>query len=500
MQLAAGAVVAALCLVPLAYVLGDTASVGWDPMWHLIVRQRVGDLLKNTGVLVAAGMLATAVVGTTLAWIVERTDIPFRGLWTALLAAPLAVPAFVTSYGWVSVTDSVQSTWGAVFVVTIAYYPLVFLPVAATLHGMDPSYEETAHSLGHGPLSTFARVVLPQLRPALLGGSLLVGVHLLSEFGALQLLRYETFTTAIYDEYQSSFSGPTASSLATVLLLLCAVLLTAELRMRGLRRYARVGGGTARSVPRQRLGLATLPVLAVILGVITLALGVPVGSIVRWLIVGGTTQFPTANLLSTALTSIFLGLAAAAVTTVLALPIAALAVRHRGPLTSALERTTYFSTALPGIVVALALVSVSLRWFEPIYQTTPLLLAAYALLFLPRSVISLRAAFAQAPTLYEDVAHSLGSGSIRTLFRVTLPLVARGLGAGAALVFIGVVTELTATLLLSPIGTNTLATQFWAQSSQIEYGAAAPYAALMIAIAAPATFLLSRDARRATVT
>ena len=481
------------------YVAVDMVGIGRTEALDLIVRPRVGELLRNTVLLTTAGMLTSATLGTTLAWIVERTTLPARGTWTALLAAPLVVPAFVTSFGWVSLLPSVASPGGALLVVTLAYYPLVFLPVAATLRGLDPALEETAEALGLSGAAAFARVVLPQLRPALLGGSLLVGLHLLSEFGALQLLRVDTFTTAIYDQYTSSFSGPASSTLAAVLLLLCLLLLLGELRLRGARRYAKVGGGTARSVRRRPLGRTAAPVLLALMGVVGLGLGVPLGSLVRWLAVGSPDGFPAGPLATAALSSVALGLAAAVLVTVLALPVALLAVRHRSRLTSSLERTTYLATALPGIVVALALVSFSLRVLEPLYQTTALLLAAYAVLYLPRAVVSLRAALSQAPPVLDDVAHTLGAGSWATTWRVVLPLAAPGLRTGAALVFLGVVTELTATLLLAPLGTSTLATQFWAESSQIQYAAAAPYAALMVCVSAPATFLLTRDARRASV-
>ena len=495
--LAAAVTVAALSLLPVAYVLGDTVSVGWTEAYALIVRPRVGELLRNTVLLTVIGMATSAALGTGLAWLVERTVLPGRRVWNVLLAAPLAVPAFVTSFGWVSLFPSVASPLGALLVITLAYYPLVYLPVAVTLRGLDPALEETAAALGLGTAATFRRVVLPQLRPALLGGSLLVGLHLLSEFGALQLLRVETFTTAIYDQYSSSFSSPTASTLAAVLLLLCALLLVGELRLRGLRRYARLGSGAARTVARRPLGRAGAPVLVVASTVVVLALGIPVGSIVRWLVMGTGAAFPVQGLLTSAGTSLALGAAAAVVTTVLALPVAVLAVRHVGRLSSTVERTTYCANALPGIVVALALVTVSLRVVEPLYQTTVLLLAAYAVLYLPRAVVTLRAALEQAPEVLDEVAQSLGASRWSTLRRVTLPLIGRGSRAGAALVFLGVVTELTATLLLAPLGTSTLATEFWSQSSQLIYGAAAPYAALMILLSAPATFLLTRDVRQA---
>ena len=178
---------------------------------------------------------------------VERTDLPGRRVWNVLLVAPLAVPAFVNSFGWVSLTSRVEGFGGALLIVTLSYYPLVYLPVAAALRGLDPALEETALSLGHGPWRTFARVTLPQLRPAMYGGALLVGLHLLAEFGALQLLRYATFTTAIYDQYRSTFNGPAATMLASVLVLCCLLLLLARLRVRGHHRYARVGGGAARA-------------------------------------------------------------------------------------------------------------------------------------------------------------------------------------------------------------------------------------------------------------
>jgi iron(III) transport system permease protein len=179
-------------------------------------------------------------------------------------------------------------------------------------------------------------------------------------------------------------------------------------------------------------------------------------------------------------------------TSIATLPVAWLCERYRGPLSTTLERSTYFGSALPGIVVALALVTVTINYAEPLYQTTAMLLAAYVILFAPRAMISQRAALAQAPGIFDDVASSLGAGRVSRLRRVTLPLIAPGVGAGAALVFLAVVTELTATLLLSPIGTRTLSTEFWSNTSDIAYGAAAPYAALMILISAPATMLLTR--------
>jgi iron(III) transport system permease protein len=148
--------------------------------------------------------------------------------------------------------------------------------------------------------------------------------------------------------------------------------------------------------------------------------------------------------------------------------------------------------ALPGLVVALGLVSFTVRYALSLYQSRLELIVAYAILFLPLALVAVRAAIAQAPARLEEVGRSLGCGPFAAWRRVTLPLIAPGLRAAFALVFISSATELTATLVLHPTGVNTLATQFWSYSSNFAYGAAAPYAALMVAISAVPAYLLSR--------
>ncbi|MCC6177700.1 MAG: iron ABC transporter permease [Chloroflexi bacterium] len=483
-------------LIPLFFVVSYTVATGWSEAYRLLVRPRVGELFFNTTRLAAATVLACAAIGVGTAWLTERTDLPFRRFWSVLLVAPLAVPSFVNSYVWVSLTPHVEGYAGAVLIVTLSYFPYVYLPVAAVFRGLDPAFEESSRALGHGPWRTFAFVVIPLLRPALLGGMLLVALHLLAEFGALQMLRFPTFTTAIYDQYQSTFNGPAANMLAGVLVACCLIALFGELVLRGRGRFARIGAGSARPAPRVRLGAAKFVVLVLLGLLIALALGVPLGGLVYWLRVSSAATLDPDLLVSTGLTSIGLGLAGAAVTTLLALPVAWLAVRHPDPVSTLAERASYVGHALPGIVVALALVTVSVSFARPIYQTTALLLVAYAILFVPLALVSIRAALAQAPAAYDDVGRSLGVSPLAVFVRITLPNIARGLGAGAALVFIGVVTELTATLLLAPIGTDTLATRFWGNADSIAYGAAAPYAALMVAISAPMIYLLTRQTVR----
>src|ERR1700710_404809 len=283
--------IAVLVLAPVGFLLDQALSTGWDEVQRLLFRDFVGRLLLNTTALVAVGTLACTVLGVAVAWVVERTDLPGRRAWAVLAALPITVPAFVTSYSWVSITPAVQGFWGAAGIVTLAYYPLVYLPVAAVLRGTDPALEESARSLGMGPWRTFFTVTLPQTRVALLGGALLVAIHMLSEFGAFAMLRFQTFTTAIYDEYKLSFDGAAASMLASVLVLLCLVLLVTELAARGRGRYARVDSGSARPPAPARLGRAKWAVNGGLLALIGLALGLPLGTLVYWVATGSSAGF-----------------------------------------------------------------------------------------------------------------------------------------------------------------------------------------------------------------
>lgn len=496
-----GLLVAATSLLPLGFVVVSTAELGPADAWDLLTRPRFDDLLWNTTRLLVGGVALSTLLGVGCAWLVVRTDLPLAGLWHGVLCAPLAVPAFVNGYGWISTTHAVQSFWGAVLVVSLSYYPLVYLPTVAALSRLDSSLEDVAASLGTGAWASFFRVLLPTISPAVLGGALLVGLHLLGEYGALRLLNYPTLTTGIFDQYRLSFDGPAATMLALVLVAFCLVLLALETLARGHRRRSRVGAGVARSATRYRLGRATPAWLGALLGLTALSLGVPVLSLVRWLVRGDSSSLPDGDLGAALGTTLGLAVAGGVLATVAALPAAWLAVRHRGRLTSLIERAVYPVNALPGVVVALALVTISIRAVPSLYQTLPVLVIGYVILFLPRAAVGLRSTLELAPPVLEDVATSLGCSRVGAARRVTLPLVMPGLAASVALVSLAVGTELTATLLLSPIGTSTLATEFWSRASAVEYGAAAPFALALIALSVPATWLLgraavSRDPRR----
>jgi len=387
-----------LVLLPLGSMAVQAFDVGLRSATRLLFRPLVGELLLHTLAISVATALSCAVIGTAAAWFVERSDLPGRRLWGVLAVVPLAIPAFISSYAWVSLSASLQDFWGALLVVTSAYFPLVYLPVAAALRGMDPALEETARSLGCGPWQRFYRVVLPQLRPALLGGMLLVTLDVMAEFGAFGLLRYRTFTTEIYAEYRTSFNGPGASLLAGVLILLCLICLAAEMKVRGAAQYGRIGRGTLRRSARYELREAKPVVFVGFLILTGTTIGVPLATIAYWLTQEGAAaitpaQVSVSALMSSTAASLSYGLAGAFVTTMLALPLGFLATHYRGRLVTLLERAAYLAQGVPGIVIALAIVALAVHGLKPLYQSAVLLIAWVAAFTLIRGVRDIVLAF-----------------------------------------------------------------------------------------------------------
>ncbi|WP_228479278.1 ABC transporter permease [Microbacterium atlanticum] len=490
-------VLAVGALVPIGYVVQAAVAMGWDQLSTLVLRPKVGELLLNTVLLVLIGVPATIVLGVGGAWLVERTSLPGRGIVKVALAAPLAIPAFVASYGWASALPSLNGLWAAVLVATLAYFPLVYLPALAAIRGMDPALEESARTLGMGSWAVFFRVIAPQLRLAVLGGALVVALHLLAEYGAFAFLRFDTFTTAIVVAYQSTFAGPNAAALGLVLALLCLVLLVVESAARGRARYARLGGGSPHPAATLRLGRFTAPALMAVAVVLTAALVVPLSTVARWLLRSDPGAF--GDVAVAALQTLGLAVAGAVCTIAVAFPFAWLAVRHPGRVSRVLEGTAYLASSLPAIIVALALVAATLAFAPALYQTAFTVVAAYVVIFLPRALVPLRAGLSQVPESLEEAARALAVSPAAARMRVTMPLLLPSIGAGAALVALGAANELTATLLLAPTGTSTVATSFWSAASALDYPAAAPYAVLLVLLSVPAVALMFAHATGRTV-
>ncbi|MFI6456768.1 ABC transporter permease [Streptosporangium amethystogenes] len=491
MLLTSSVVAVAVALIPLVYLAVRTAEAGGIRIAEELLTGRVAALAAGTLALAAVVTAGCLVLGVGSAFLLVRTDLPARRLFAVLAVLPLAVPTYIAGFAWVSTVDGFEGFWAAALVLTLCSYPYVLLPVAAALAGADPAQEEVSRSLGHGGWRTFTQVTLRQIRPAIAGGGLLVALYVLSDFGAVSIVRADTFTRAIFLAFDLGFDRTGALVLSTVLVALTVLVLAGEgaTRRRGAR-YARLNG-TRRPPGRAGLGRARWPAVAALLAVAVSALGVTAFSLARRMAEGVSRPGTWPEVMVAAGNSLWLSLAGTALTMLLALPLGVLSARVPGRLSATLERLGYLSHALPGVVIGLSLVFFGINVAYPLYQTTWLLALAYAALFLPLAVTAVATATAQAPPVLEEVARSLGRGPLAVLGTVTLPLTLPGIGAGAALVFLTCMKELPATLLLRPTGVDTLATELWTNTAVAAYAGAAPYAVLLVVLSSVPTWLLA---------
>lgn len=486
---AVAAAVVAATLVPLWYLVERATERGLTFLVDELLQARTAALVARSLLLVVVVTTACVVLGAGFAVLLTRTDVAGRRALAVALTLPLAMPSYLLAFLWVSLFPSIAGFWGACLVLTLVSYPLVLLPTMAALSGADPAQDEVARSLGLTGTAVLVRITLRQARAAIAAGGLLVALYVISDFGAVAAMRYEAFTWVIYGAYRSGFNPARAAVLSLVLLAFAVILVAAERWARGIAAASRVGAGTPRPAPVNRLGpwqgAALTPVAAVLIA----ALVVPTFALGQWLVAAGP-RWDAGEWLGALGSTAWLSIAAAAVCTGAAIPLGVLAARYRTPATRMLESASYVAHGLPSIVVAIAMVSVGVLLLRPIYQREPLLIFAYAVLFVPLAIGSVRAAVEAAPLRHEEVARSLGHAPVRAFLTVTARTASPGLAAAAALVLLTCMKELPVTLLLHPTGTSTLATRLWGHSSISDYAAAAPYAATLLAFAAIPTALL----------
>lgn len=462
-------------------------------MWSVIWRQRTYDLLTNSLLLVGSVTAACVVIGVATAWILARFAIPWRPFFVVIAALPLAIPSYVTAFGWRALDPSLQGFWPAWMIVTAVSCPLVTLPVLAALGNADHSLTETARSYGRSPVGAWLVAMVPQVAPAAAAGGLLVALYTLSEFGAVAAMRYEVFTFAVMESLSTLYGIFTvALGLSLVLVFLALILVGIErlIRIRGER--WRVGSGTRLPPPRIEAGPLTPLLILPMLVVPFVAFVIPVYSLFTRFTPSERTPLVVSDLLGATANTLLVAAGGAFLALVICLPIGILAARYRGPVVTTIEAAGFTGHALPGVVIGLAFIYFALRVANPLYHTVWLLVLAYAVMFLPKAIGATRSSIEQAPPTLTETARSLGRGPIVAWWTTTGRIATPGIAAGALLVALTVMKELPATLFLRPAGFDTLATKLWNLMANQAYGAAAPYALTLMVIAAVPALILSR--------
>lgn len=485
-------------LLPLLYLV--LRAVGAEPaeLREIVFRTRNLELLWNTLLLTTATLTTTTLVALPLAFVTARSDFKGRGLALLLGVLPLALPGYVGAYTWLAATgqggtlDTLLGLrlatpggfWGALGILTLFTFPYLFLNLHAALRQLDPSLEEAARLLGRTPGRVFRQVTLPYLRPAWLAGALLIALHVLGDFSVVSLMRFPTFSAAIYQQYTAAYDRVYSAWLALGLLLLTGGVLWLEARwMRGLR-LSRVSPSTARRSQRVPLHRWAWVVWLALILLGTLSLGIPVLTVLHWLKLDHD-PYRWANLWDTARMTLGAAGLAALTTTALAFPLAYLGSRYgqanRGGRWAQLtERVAYLGYATPPLAFALALIFFTLKVIPGLYQSYALLVAAYALHFTAEAIGPLRSGLLIATPRLEEAARVLGQSALGGLRRVTLPLLRPGLLVSTSFVFLSVLKELPLTLLLAPTGFDTLARDIWAYTEEAQYAQAAPAALVLL--------------------
>lgn len=490
--IAAGLFTLAAAALPVAYLIRRALQIDSELLRTVLFRAKTLEIFITTISLVLAVVALATLIGVSIAWALSNVDLPGLALLRALVILPVAIPSYVFTYSWLSLGFLPNGFLAAVVVLTLTTTPYVTLAALAAFRRIDGAQLDVAQTLGLNQFESFSRVTFPQIRNAVGAGSLIVALYVLSDFGAVSLLGVDTFTRTIQNTYQGSFDRSSAALLALILVAISSLVISFEISFRQRSTLLKSSVRITKRLPALRTLKSRAWALSAILLYIFVALLTPLLVLLQRFF-SRITPIDLTELLIASLSTISVSLLGALIAMVLAIPVALLAVRETW-IGRWSERAVLLVHALPGIVMGLSLVSFGSE-FPLVYQTTGLLAFAYSILFLARSVGSIRTSFAKVPINLTEIASTLGQTKSRIFYRVTLPLAAPGVLTGTLLVFLSAMKELPATLMLRPTGFETLATEIWNNTAIFRFSEAAPYALLLVAIAAIPTFLISRPDR-----
>lgn len=518
----------AMVAVPLLVIFSGWLQVEGE-VWRHLADTLLGELVRNTLVLVFGVGIGVFTIGVSLAWLTVMYDFPGRRLFDWALMLPLAIPAYVLAFVAIGLFDfsgpvqgalravfgprgywfpEIRSAGGVVAVMVMALYPYVYMLARAAFLSQGRSTLEAARVMGLPPWSAFLRVSLPMARPAIAAGVALALMETLADFGAVSVFNYDTFTTAIYKAWFGLFSLQAAAQLASVLLLFVAVALAIERKTRGRARYH--VSGRAAVERRQRLSGVSAWLASLAAGtVLAFAFIVPVGQLLVWAW-GVAQQDLDARYVQMLAHTLTLAAGAAGLTVAAAFILSFTRRYHPAPASNAAARLGTLGYALPGSVLAVGVMlsftwidarleAASASWFgvsSPLVLSGTLvgLLLAYVVRFMAVSFGPVDSGLERIKPSMRDAARSLGASRARILWRVFVPMLRPGLLTGLLLVFVEVMKEMPATLLLRPFGWDTFAVRIFEMTSEGEWERAALPAVTLVLVGLLPVILLVRRA------
>ncbi|MGE0117773.1 MAG: ABC transporter permease [Dongiaceae bacterium] len=523
------AVVAAPVIAVFAFVFRPT-----EGLWTHLVHTLLIEYVQNTVLLGVGVGLATIVIGTGCAWLVVMCEFPGRRWLDWALVLPLAMPAYVLAYAY---TDFLQFTgpvqgliremtgWGwqdywfppihsaggAIFVLTMAFYPYVYVLARAAFLDQSVCALEVSRTLGCSPWGAFLRVGLPLARPAIATGAGFVVMETLADFGAVKYFEVATFTTGIYRAWFAYGNPAAAAQLASLLLLSVFAVLLLERWSRGRRQYAHT---SARYRELRAMPLTGTRALAAMLScVLPLAFGFVLPAIVLVRMAAHSGEPVTlSRLAQLGSNTVQIG----ALASLLAVGVALLAVyavkRDGRPLSRGLIRIALLGYATPGVVIAVGILIAIGAFDAAIDKSARALFGVSTGLVLAGTIVAvlygclarffavafspLDAGLARVKRSFEDVARTLGTTPGGVLARIHLPLMRGSVLTAMLLVFVEVLKELPATMILRPFNFDTLATEAFRFATTERLDAAAAPALIIVAVGLIPVLVLCRTIRR----
>ena len=465
-------------------------------------------LLLNTLFLFFAVVFTSLALGLAISIITVRYEVPGSKFLFTLTILPLVIPSYIGALTYVSAFSpkglfveifskygineiaGIEGFLGSWIVLTLFTYPYVQLICSSALRNLDSTVEDAARSLGVRKVKMYTSVVLPRLKKPIIYSSLLVGLYVISDFGAVSLMKYGTMTKAIYSYYVININGDPVIFYSTILIFVALVISFAQ-RGSEVSRSAKVSG-TPKEIVKIKLSQRSKALVLAFFGiVIFLSLLLPVGVLSYWLIRG----LINGNSVSGAFSGVIGSLTAATVTSIFAMiiatPIVVMISQYRSRFGDFFERITLTLYGLPHIAVGISMLFITIKIFPSIYQTFTTLIISYLIVFLPQAVGGGQASMEQVKLTYIEASSGLGLSKLDTFFKITFPLIYRGLFAGAALVFLSTMKELPQTLLLRPTGFSTMAVDIWSNASEALFTQAAFSSFILLVISALPTYILS---------
>ncbi|KIL44634.1 hypothetical protein KP78_35980 [Jeotgalibacillus soli] len=481
-----------LMVIPVIYIAVRSFDNG-SQRWLELLDTRIPFLLEKTLSLTLAVTLLGLLIGVILAILVVNTNLPGRRIWRWLLVIPLTIPPYVgaVSYiillgpsgwveGWFGSTIDVFSFPIVVLILTGFTYPYIYLIVSASLQKINPSFEEAGYISGLSPLGVIRKVTIPMVRPAIGSGAILVALYIVSDFGAVAMLRYPTFTQAIYFQ-MGSFDRVGASIFSLILILITLVFLYLQYLSKRRMKFYQIDG-TSKEPVLIDLGKWKTPALLFVGTVFGLFAAIPIAVLLYWSGIAVASGVIDSRFFQFTMNSFTAAAITSALCLVFALPLIYVKTRFSSVLSRMVDVISYLSYALPGVIVALGVIFIFINYLPFMYGTIAMLIMAYMMRFLPQSLQSTESSMGQVSPKIDEAALSLGRRPVQVLNQVILRLIQPGMIASFSLVFVSVIKELPATLLLRPAGFDTLSVRVWIETSDGFYAMAAPSALLIIII------------------